>query len=525
VVRSGTTRGRLAAFAIFAVTAVWVPGCPRRPDTDAGGRPDTAGGDSAVEPDTGRHDTGIDSAADTADPTDSDPTSGGSAARLRSGPLLDIATAWTGTADGEQLGFAIAAAGDTNGDGLGDLIVGAFGNRHEGRQAGAAYLIRGMANPESGEVSVGWPLYGEQDGDQAARAVDGAGDVDGDGLDDILVGAMRHDTAGTDSGAAYVVLGTVSGPAPNLADALRYTGIGAGQGAGFAVAGRLDMNGDGLGEVVVTGTGGAGGLSAWIVPGSPFPASSSLASAIELRAGESSDDDTLVPSAAGDVDGDGLDDVLLGRPGATSAGVRCGAAFLVPGTDSLGSVDLADVATWAGEAEGDAAGFSVARGGDVDGDGHLDLLVGAPGRDGAAELSGAVYLVLGGADMRTGTLADALEIPAPSAGDMAGTRIEGGVDLDLDGFADTIVGVDNTDRNAGAAYVLYGAPEPADALADGVKLWGDAPEDKLGSAVAALSDFTGDGLPDLAVGAVGVHNNRGAVYLVVGQTAPGSEEP
>ena len=260
------------------------------------------------------------------------------AGEIRWGPWetgWDALAVITGAEDNDQASGALAL-GDTSGDGVADLAVGSIGADGAGDNRGALALALGPWDDLSSLADADATWVGQVDSDYAGSAVAVVGDVDGDGLADLLVGVEGDDTAGTTAGAAALFLGATApvGGTTTLAVA-RLTGAGEGDRAGGAVSG------------------------------------------------------------PGDLDGDGTSDLLVGAWAADAAGSTTGAAYVVYGPVS-GRVDLG-AADWTltGEDDRDAAGISLAGAGDVQGDGALDLWIGATGEGSVSSGNGAVYLVAG----------------------------------------------------------------------------------------------------------------------------------
>jgi hypothetical protein len=251
-----------------------------------------------------------------------------------------------------------------------------------------------------------YAFIGQDSGDGAGYAISSAGDVDGDGLDDILIGSPYADDAGTESGKAHLVLGASLGADAeiDLADA-DYIFLGEAQedSAGYPVSGAGDVDGDGLDDILIgadhNDDGEANAGKVYLVLGASLGADVEidLAAADYAFLGEISGDVTPSSlSAAGDVDGDGLDDILIGAFKSDDGGSSSGKAYLVLGS-SLGTdavIGLADAdAAFLGEGSGDYVGHSVSTAGDVNGDGLDDLLIGAYGNGDGGYMAGKVYLL------------------------------------------------------------------------------------------------------------------------------------
>ena len=250
---------------------------------------------------------------------------------------------FVGEEQGDIAGYSVASAGDVDGDGLDDLLIGAPRNGDGGEHAGKAYLLLGSSLGSSSTIDLSaadYAFVGEHAGDRTGHSVASAGDVDGDGLDDLVIGAPHNDDGGESAGKAYLVLGSSLGSSStiNLSDAdYALVGENVGDIAGYSVA------------------------------------------------------------SAGDVDGDGLDELLVGAQGNDDGGEHAGKAYLLLGS-SLGSTSTiylsdADYA-FVGENAGDGSGKSVASAGDVDGDGLDDLLIGAAHNVDGGESAGKAYLLI-----------------------------------------------------------------------------------------------------------------------------------
>jgi len=417
--------------------------------------------------------------------------------------LADLAAgiggfAITGEARNERAGYSVAGAGDVNNDGLADLIVGApFNNNSGGTDAGAAYLVFGKttgATVDLGDVAAGsggFKIWGEAANDVAGWSVDGIGDLNNDGFDDIILGAYRHDNVFTDTGndgTAYVIFGKSSGTAIDL-DAVAASNAGGfrifGQPekdyVGYSVAGLGDVNGDGVGDFAVGVPLNDNNMAfdrgaVFVAFGDPNGGTDIDTRALgrgdggfRIRGAAARDEAGTAVAGAGDFNGDGLADILVGAAFHNDGGVDNGAAYVVFGQAAGTAIELALLGTAGvkiiGEAAGDFAGYALSSAGDVNGDGRADVLIGAYGHDRGADTdAGAAYVVFGTAATAT---------------------------IDLDDIA---LGV------------------------GGFKLRGGAGGDEAGFSVSAAGDVNGDGLADLLVGAIGA-GGTGAGYLVFGDAA------
>lgn len=391
-------------------------------------------------------------------------------------PILNV----EGLSAGERLGLAVAAAGDVDGDGIPDLLLGAPNASPRGPASGRALLVSGA------DGSILRNFAGALAGDSLGCAVAGVGDVDGDGVPDLLIGARGDDVGGSQAGAAFLI----SGARGNVLWVVR--GV-AGDNLGCSVVGLGDVNGDGVPDVAVGAwTADSGGTNS----GHVRVLDGATGSLLRLFSGEAPYDHFGFALAnVGDVDGDGVTDLAVGARWSAFTGYGAGSAYVYSGASGA----LLHVAR--GAAAGDAFGSALVGLGDVTGDGVRDLAVGAPGSDVGGANSGSVY-VFSGAD---GGLVRSLH--GLAVGDGFGGALAA-LDIDQDGVLDLAVGAlasDERGTNAGSVRVFSGA--------DGsqlASLFGGLPEDRLGSALASLGDVDLDGRSELLVGAYG-DSGKGAL--------------
>ena len=421
----------------------------------------------------------------------------------------------------DYAGFSLAGAGDVNGDGNDDLLVGAAQFAVDDPGFGAAYLVSG---PVTGTVDLAHAqatFVGTELGVHAGECTAGVGDVDGDLHDDIMVGARLSD-AGT--GAAYLIYGPASGTIElSHADAT-FLGEGSSDEAGASLAGAGDMNDDGYGDLLIgasdvrSSSGGRG--AAYLVHG-PVTGTFDLSFADAILEHEDQYNAASSVASAGDVDGDGHDDLLIGSPYDNENGDSAGAAYFVRGPVS-GRHDLALAdAKLLGEAPWDLAARGVSAG-DLDADGYDDLVIGAYGNDEGGEAAGAAYILLGPVTAsRELSLADAKLVGRP--GDSAGGDVAVVGDVDGDANDDLLVGAPNHpdgERTAGAAYLVLSPVAGTMALSHAeVKLIGEAFGDGAGHDVAAAHDVDADGRADFLIAAAGNDEGgakAGAAYLFYG---------
>ncbi len=375
-------------------------------------------------------------------------------------------------------------------------------------------------------------LRGEGAGERLAQGdpgFDGAGDINGDGFDDIAIGALRNSDSATYSGAAYVIFGPLTGQLNVGAADLKVTGLNATDYVGRGVTGAGDTNNDGYDDLLIGAigddTGGTDAGAAFLVLG-PASGNFNVNSADAEFSGAAAGDIAGELAYAGDVNNDGYDDVFVGAQYNGDGGTKAGAAYLIFGpTSSDMSLNSADV-IFTGENANDEAASSIGGGGDIDGDGYTDLLIAARGEDTGGDSAGAVYVIYGDGSMSDTDLSAA---DAKFTGEAANAQIGWGVsladagDTNNDGYSDIIIGArydSDAASNAGGAYIIEGPVSGTASLSTAdAKLLGEAAGDYTGDSVHGPGDIDNDGYDDVIVGS-GYNDagstNAGAVYLVRG---------
>jgi hypothetical protein len=408
-------------------------------------------------------------------------------------------------------GESVSGAGDVNGDGIDDLLIGARFADPNGSNSGSTYVVFGRSSGFASKIdlssldgSSGFRLDGVTGDDESGLRVSGAGDINDDGIDDLLIGARFADPSGSNSGSTYVVFGRSSGFAAviglsslNGSTGFRLDGVNEGDTSGRSVSTAGDVNGDGIDDLLIGAPGAdfsrSESGSTYVV----FGRSSGFASVIGLSTLNGStgfrldgvsgsnfvgDESGFSVSAAGDVNDDGIDDLLIGAPGADPSGSSSGSSYVVFGRSSgftpvigLSSLDGSTGFRLDGVNTVDAAGWSVSGAGDVNGDGVDDLLIGAFGTDSNGSNSGSSYVVFGrrsgfqavidltSLDGATGFRLDGLE------GEFSGWSVSASGDINGDGIDDLLIGAFDADPNgtaSGSTYVVFGVNEIIDNIDD-----------------------------------------------------------
>lgn len=380
-------------------------------------------------------------------------------------------------------------------------------------------------------------------------SVSDAGDVNGDGIDDVIIGGVGHDPSGrTDAGAAWVVFGDATPSdkttlGPSALNGFRIEGAATLDSAGYSVSGAGNVNGDEYDDVIVGAPiadplGRSAGGIAYVVFGKPGIATVDLAAlgvgGYEIRGATSGDGAGWSVANAGDVNLDGRPDQLVGAPNFdVGTGTATGAAYVVEGKANTTPIDLNALGPAGyrieGEAAPDYAGHSVDNAGDVNQDGRPDQLIGAPSANAGVE--GAAYVVHGQASSSTiplSTLSAGYELKGALPDERVGASVAGLGDISGDGVPDHVVGAPEADNGgrsrSGSAYVVHGKSGTSDVdlidYDDGYRVDGAAVSDRAGTSVSAPGNVGGASTRDVLIGAPGGDANgrgdSGSTYVIYG---------
>ncbi|MCC6547514.1 FG-GAP repeat protein [Candidatus Sumerlaeota bacterium] len=454
-----------------------------------------------------------------------------------------------GAAANDQLGFSVSGAGDVNGDGLADVIVGArVADPAERNSAGESYVIFGKTTRADANINslgtTGFRIQGAVVGDQSGRSVSGAGDVNGDGLDDVVIGADQTTVSSQgEVGSAFVIFGKASGASVDLGSfsgGFRINGPLANTYLGHSVSGAGDVNGDGKADVVI-GTYSSG---AYVIFGKSDNAAINVASmgtaGFRITGLQQFTRFGRSVSGAGDVNGDGLADIIIGAPEMQLGSlVDVGSSYVIFGKTDSNTVDVNSLGTSGFRIDGIAtenyAGRSVGALGDVNGDGLADLIVGAYKATVSARTdSGEAYVVFGKATNSTVSL-NALgpggyRIQGAAAYDQTGLQVAGAGDVDGNGIPDMLIGSKLADTatilNVGSLSLVngqvgVGAVDLANAAAAAHRFMGTALNDFVGYSCSAAGDVNGDGFSDMVLGVYGADpgtaGRDGIAYIALSQ--------
>ncbi len=473
----------------------------------------------------------------------------------------------TGVNLSDNLGVSVSNAGDINGDGIADVIIGAPGalapDATASLSTGQAFVVFGGSSVGSGgsfdltslDGSNGFVLNGVGSLDSVGASVSNIGDVNNDGFDDVIVGAPRARSQG-----GYVIFGGTNFEASLNLDNLdgnngfTISSIGDSDGIGTSVAQAGDVNGDGISDFIIgapeadpngfstgqsyvilgdDGLGSSGSFDLTTLSGSNGFAINGL-SLFAYRSGTS-------VGGAVDVNNDGFDDLLIGSPTADPNDVQnAGRVHVVFGGDEIssGSLELANLDGSNGffidgDDIGDELGRAVSNIGDINDDGIDDLVIAAPpASPNGISSAGKSYVIFGSNDLGESSSIEVAALDGSNgfvingvgSFDGAGRSVSGAGDVNNDGINDLFIG----SNNENASYIIYGASDVGDTgtleLADldgdnGFRIFFDRPavSEFPGRAVSGAGDFNADGIDDLIMANPNGSSQSGNVYIVFGQ--------
>jgi hypothetical protein len=416
-------------------------------------------------------------------------------------PRPEPMLAWTAESNQSesQFGYAVSSAGDVNSDGYADVVISAPYYNDGQYQAGKVFVYYG--SPAGLRAAADWSASGHQWKAFFGLSISAAGDVNGDGYDDVLIGA------------------------PGLGKTFAYYGSAAGLGAtpnwttisGAVVGTAGDVNHDGYADVII---GAPGAAKAFVYHGSPTGLG--VTPNWTAQHEQTGSQFGAAVSKAGDVNGDSYADIIVGAPGYMHPWWDQGGAFIYYG--SATGPSLTPDAAAEGSAES-KLGATVGAAGDVNGDGYADVVVGAPGWGGnvcpGCDHQGGIYLYYGSASGL---------IITPSWGFTAiqrmaniGVSVNGTGDVNGDSYDEFLVGADlfdNGQTDEGQAYLYYGSATGAQGFWTGEN---NQSFSHFGFSVAGAGDVNGDGYDDFLIGAphfAGPMPNEGRAYLYYGAGAP-----
>jgi hypothetical protein len=432
------------------------------------------------------------------------------------------------TSDSQQTpipayGYSVASAGDVNNDGFDDIIVGAYQYDHGNTNEGSAFVFHGSHTGLS--LSANWTAEGDQANAYFGNSVASAGDVNNDGFDDVIVGARLFDNGQADEGKAFVYRGSATGLSPSYSWTAEPNQATANFGVSVASAG--DVNNDGFDDVIVGANLYNNGENdegiVFLYRGSVN--GPSLFANWSSESNKASSDYGFSVAGAGDVNGDGFDDVIIGAPKFNDTLSGEGKAFVYLGSSA--GLDSGAIWTAKGGLSSVNFGYSVAGAGHTNNDTFDDVIVGAWKYSNGQTSEGRAYVFQGTADGPEAAASWYTE--SDQAGAWLGEVVASAGDVNGDGYDDVAVGsslYDNGETDEGSVFVHLGDAAGLGTSAAWV-LDNNQQSSNLGLSVAGAGDVNGDGYDDIVAGAqkydITGKTDQGRAYVFLGSACVGND--
>lgn len=473
-------------------------------------------------------------------------------------------------------GYSVTGLGDINGDGVDDLGMGAPLATIEGRfRTGVSYVVFGKGGSWSSQIELstldganGFKLIGEASSDYSGSTVSGIGDINGDGLADIAVGAPLASPHGRlHAGSSYVIFGKngswvspIELSSINGINGIKLHGEAIGDQSGYSISGAGDINGDKIADFIIGASSASsegrnksgssyvvfGKKTAWV---SDFELSTlNGMNGFKLNGELAGDFSGNSVSGAGDINSDGVDDLIIGAFASPAGRSQAGTSYVIFGHQGnwasplqLSNLTGSNGFKINGEVANDWSGGSVSGVGDINGDGIDDIAIGASSSSPGGRLhSGTSYVLFGKNSSWTSSIelsglngVNGFKIHGEAQYDYSGTSVSYAGDINHDGIADLIIGAfwasPHGHLQAGASYVVLGRsgnwPNSVELShlngINGFRLNGEKINDTSGSSVSGVGDFNNDGITDVIIGAPAAPAiKQGSCYVIFGGKIP-----